>query len=71
MNYEVFWEASSLIEKLTFVYMDALKKALKAIVWAGSLVSWKKAWLPGREITLNLSNLAWSLFYVSVLVGKY
>ena len=42
MNYEVFWEANSLIEKLTFVYMDALKKALKAIVWAGSLVSWKK-----------------------------
>ena len=28
LNYEVFWEASSLIEKLTLVHMDSLKKAL-------------------------------------------
>ena len=27
-NYEVFWEASCPIQKLTFVYMDTLKKAL-------------------------------------------
>ena len=37
-------------------------------MWAGCLV--EKAWLPGREITLKLSDLAWSLFYVSVLVGN-
>ena len=56
------------MQKLTFVYMDTLKKALWVIIWAGCLV--EKAWLPGREITLKLSDLAWSLFYVSVLVGN-
>ena len=30
----------------------------------------EKAWPPGREITLKLSDLAWSLFFVSVLVSN-
>ena len=49
--------------------MDTFKKALWVIIWVGCLV--EKAWLPGSEITLKLTDLAWSLFYVSVLVGKY
>ena len=42
--------------------MDTFKKALWVIIWAGCLV--EKAWLPGSEITLKLSDLAWSHFYV-------